>query len=264
MENKALNCESDVSASSRRYVAGFASSENEILESLQLRYRIFAGELGAQLETAAAQIDADRYDPHCRHLVVRDASSGRMVASTRLLSETGARAAGGFYSENEFDLSFLYGLPGRQMEVGRTCVDAEFRNGAVIATLWSKLADCVVNENIDYLFGCASVGLQDGGIQAQRVLRYLDQHHLSPATQRVRSYNRLPASDLREATEAPRLPPLLKAYVSLGAKACGEAYWDRDFDCIDVFMLLDVAQLAPRYARRFVRRPADDARANAA
>ena len=48
------------------------------------------------------------------------------------------------------------------------------------------------------------------------------------------------------------MPPLLKAYVSLGAKACGDAYWDRDFNCADVFMLLNVSDICPRYARHFL------------
>lgn len=247
----------------RRFVAELAVTEDEILESLQLRYRIFAGELGARLETAAAGIDADRYDPHCRHLVVRDTLTGGMVASTRLLTEQGARAAGGFYSENEFDLGFLAALQGRVMEVGRTCVDPGYRSGGVIATLWSRLAGLVVDEGIDYLFGCASIGLADGGAQAQAVLACLDRHHLSPPTRRVRAYNILPSPDRAIPESAPRLPPLVKAYVSLGARACGEAYWDRDFDCVDVFMLLDVAELAPRYARRFLRRAEGDALAQA-
>ena len=50
------------------------------------------------------------------------------------------------------------------------------------------------------------------------------------------------------------MPPLLKAYMSLGAKACGEAYWDQQFNCADVFMLLNVSELNPRYTRHFMQR----------
>jgi putative hemolysin len=52
----------------------------------------------------------------------------------------------------------------------------------------------------------------------------------------------------------PKLPPLLKAYFSLGAKACGEPYWDRDFNCADVFVLVNVSDLHPRYTRHFLDR----------
>lgn len=239
-------------ASAARFVARFAADEAEVMESLRLRYRVFAEELGAKLETASAGIDADPFDPHCRHLVVRDNWSGEIVASTRLLTEIEAAAAGGFYSQGEFDLRFLRDLVGRKMEVGRTCVAPAFRNGAVIATLWSRLAACVVDERIDYLFGCASIGLDDGPERANAVMKHLTGHFLSPATHRVKPYCALPATASEAGPNAPRLPPLMKAYVSLGARACGEAYWDHAFNCLDVFMLLDVARLEPRYRRRFL------------
>jgi len=56
------------------------------------------------------------------------------------------------------------------------------------------------------------------------------------------------------SVERVRMPPLLKAYLNLGAKACGEAFWDQDFNCADVFMLLNVSDLCPRYARHFLGR----------
>ena len=256
--------QSPATAGKRRFVAQLAASEEDILESLRMRYRIFGGELGANLKTGVAGIDTDRYDAHCRHLVVHDSLTGRMVASTRLLTEVGARAAGGFYSESEFDLGFLAGLPGRKMEVGRTCVDPAFRNGAVIATLWSKLFECVVQERQDFLFGCASIDLDDGGEYARSVLKHLDRHCLSSPLHRSRSYRPLPAGQERSSDATLRLPPLIKAYMSLGAKACGDAYWDQDFNCVDVFMLLDIAAMSPRYQRHFERAIPAEALAQAA
>jgi putative hemolysin len=236
----------------RRFVAQLATSESDILESLQLRYRVFAEELGAKLQTGAARIDMDRFDRHCSHLIVRDMLTRRIVASTRLLSEAGAAAAGGFYSESEFDLAFLGGLTGRKLEVGRTCVDPAFRSGAVIATLWSRLVEHVMAERYDYLFGCASISLEDGGQYAQSVMTYLSSQYQTDPDKRVRSRHCLPAADLRDASsKPPRLPPLLKAYVGLGAKVCGEGYWDQDFNCVDVFVMLEIANMAPRFVRHF-------------
>ncbi len=240
----------------QRFEVRFATTPVEILATQRLRYRIFADELGAQIDGGDAGIDHDQYDPFCRHLIVVEPDSGRIVACTRVLTDHMAPAAGGFYSSNEFDLAMLNSLPGRVMEIGRTCVDAEFRNGAVIATLWQGIAAFVVNERYDYLFGCASIGLEDGGASAHAILDQIRNRHMAPDFQRVRPYIPLPAADLRPADVAQprssRMPPLLKAYLSLGAKACGEAYWDRDFNCADVFMLLNVSDLQPRYARHFL------------
>ncbi|AXQ30320.1 GNAT family N-acetyltransferase [Solimonas sp. K1W22B-7] len=240
-----------------RFELGFAETAAEVLETQQLRYRIFAGELGAQIDSGAEGVDRDRYDEYCRHLFVREMESGRIIACTRILTDDRAALAGGFYSAGEFDLDMINGLPGRVMEIGRTCVDAEYRSGAVIATLWQGIAAYVTNEGYDYLFGCASIGLEDGGVAAHAILDQIRGKYLAPASQHVRPYVTLPAADAR-ATEKPKLPPLLKAYLSLGAKACGEPYWDQDFNCADVFMLLNVSDLHPRYARHFLGKGAEE------
>ncbi|NGY05827.1 GNAT family N-acetyltransferase [Solimonas terrae] len=234
-----------------RFEVRLAETSAEIRATQRLRYEIFAGELGAAIDGGDAGLDHDQYDPFCRHLMVCEAESGRIVACTRILTGERAPGAGGFYSADEFDLAMLDSLPGRVMEIGRTCVAPEYRSGAVIATLWQGIAAYIVNHGYDYLFGCASIDLRDGGASAHAILDQIRNQHLAPPSQRVRPYIPLPAAD-RRATEKTRMPPLLKAYLSLGAKACGEAYWDRDFNCADVFMLLDVRDLNPRYARHFL------------
>lgn len=240
-----------------RFTVSFARTQDEVLESQKLRYRIFAGELGAQIDGGEAGIDQDQYDAFCRHLLVREAETGRVVACTRILTDDQAQRAGGFYSAGEFELSMIDALPGRVMEIGRTCVDAEYRNGAVIATLWQRLAGFFTEHGFDYLFGCASIGLEDGGAQAHAILEQIRARHMAPEYHRVRPYYALPVADGRPADKV-KLPPLLKAYLSLGAKACGEAYWDREFNCADVFMLLNVSELCPRYARHFLGRSEAD------
>lgn len=234
-----------------RFDVRFAKTREEIAETQKLRYRIFAGELGAQIDGGAEGLDYDQYDPYCRHLMVVEEETGRIVACTRILTGDQAANAGGFYSANEFDLAMLDSLPGRVMEIGRTCVDAEYRGGAVIGLLWQGIASYITSQGYDYLFGCASIGLEDGGATAHAILDTIRGKYLAPEYQRVRPYNAMPAADSR-LDGKPKMPPLLKAYLSLGAKACGEPYWDRDFNCVDVFMLLNVSDLNPRYARHFL------------
>lgn len=236
-----------------RFIVGFATTRDEILETQRLRYRIFAGEMGAAIDGGEAGIDVDQYDAFCKHLTVRESDTGRLVACTRILTDDMAPRAGGFYSASEFDLGMIDALPGRVMEVGRTCVDAEYRNGGAIAVLWSGLASFITSQNYDYLFGCASIGLEDGGANAHAILGQIKDKYMAPTWQRVRPLIPFPVADARP-TQKVKMPPLLKAYVSLGAKACGEAYWDQDFNCADVFMLLSVGELHPRYARHFFGR----------
>src|SRR5690606_5155276 len=78
------------------------------LEAVQrLRYSIFSQEMSAAFPGCSEGIDADRYDPWCEHLMVRESSTGRIVGTYRLLTPVNAERLGGFYSESEFDLSPL-------------------------------------------------------------------------------------------------------------------------------------------------------------
>lgn len=231
-----------------RFSCKLATSEAEIRESQQLRYQIFAEEMGAQIDGGEHGLDRDDFDPHCEHLLVRN-EVGEIVACTRLLRCDAAARAGGFYSEHEFDIAAIKAQTGHKLEVGRTCVHADYRSGTTIAVLWSGLADYVAENHIDYLFGCASIPLADTPA-AHRVMEEIRNRYMSAPDLRVSPTNPLPPQDAASART--RMPPLLKAYVSLGARACGEPYWDTDFHCADVFMLLNLRELHPRYAKRFL------------
>lgn len=241
-------------AKTGRLSVELAKDNQTIQESLALRYRIFAEELGADLNTSDS-LDQDRFDQHCHHLVVRDNRSGQLIASTRLLTDQGALAVGSFYSETEFSMNPVKQLQGRKLEVGRTCVDARHRSGAAIAVLWSGLAAYIKKHKIDFLFGCASIDMQnDNGLMATAIMNRLRIHAFCDADLRVTPKNGLPITPYPDEVVAARMPPLLKAYIRLGAKACGEACWDADFGVADVFMLLDVNNLDASYSRHFMSR----------
>lgn len=231
-----------------RFSCGLAQNADEVRESQKLRYQIFAGEMGAQIDGGPDLLDQDELDPYCEHLIVRNAQ-GEIVACTRLLTCEGAERAGHFYSAHEFDIDGIVRLEGRKLEVDRTCVHADYRNGTTIAVLWSGLADYVAQNGIDYLFGCASVPLDDLD-GAHRIMQEIRNRYMSAPDLRVAPSHALPERVV--SFERTRMPPLLKAYVSLGARACGEPYWDTEFHCADVFMLLNLRELHPRYAKRFL------------
>jgi putative hemolysin len=65
---------------------GFARSQSDILDAQRLRYRVFAGEMGANLPSRTPGVDHDIYDPYCEHLVVRDTQSGEVVGTYRILA----------------------------------------------------------------------------------------------------------------------------------------------------------------------------------
>jgi putative hemolysin len=237
--------------SASRYHVSLAVDDSEIREAQRLRYQVFAEEMGARLSPALAGHDIDLYDPFCDHLLVRELAGGEVVGTYRILPPDAARRVGSYYAEQEFDLTRLSFLRPRMAELGRSCVHPAHRSGAVIARLWMGLAGYMTRYGHEYIVGCASIGMADGGHIAASVHRQLSERHLAPIEWRVTPRNRLPVESLDDGQRA-ALPPLIKGYARLGAMVCGEPAWDPDFNTADLLMLLPMAQLNRSYARRLI------------
>lgn len=240
-----------------RLFVELASSQDEVREAQALRYQVFGEELGAKLQPAVRGLDIDEFDTYCQHLLVREARTGRVVGCTRLLTDHQARRIGGFYSEGEFDLGDIQSLPGKLLEVGRTCIAPQYRQGSAIAVLWSGLAGFIYLHGVDYLFGCASIPLGDRDVQAAAMMNRIRRQAMSDRQVRVTPRTPLLTSQVSDDVLDAPLPALIKAYIRLGAKACGEPCRDPDFSVADVLMLLHVNDLNPAYSKHFLERVAD-------
>jgi putative hemolysin len=202
-----------------RFRVGLAYTPAEVLETQRLRYRVFAEEMGAQIKDGGQRIDRDWLDHFCHHLLVRDTETGQVVASTRLITDAQAQAAGGFYSAQEFDLRNILALPGRKLEVGRTCVHPDYRSGAVIALLWAGLAEFVRERGFAWLFGCASIELNDGGAchrpradgEASGPDRSARRTAHQAAAHRAAAAGQSPATSLAQGLSEPRCQGLRRA-----------------------------------------------------
>lgn len=233
------------------FMVSLARTEGEVREAQRLRYKVFAEELGAKMPGHAERIDEDRYDRYCEHLLVRDTDTNAVVGTYRILSPEQAKKAGGYYSEGEFDLLRLDSLRDSLVEVGRSCVHADYRGGAVITLLWAGLAQYMVENKYDYLIGCASIGMADGGHNAANIYNRIKADNLCPAEWRVFPNCALPYEALGDRAEE-FLPPLIKGYLRLGAYVCGDPAWDPDFNTADLLMLLPMSRLNKRYAKHFL------------
>tara|TARA_R100000306_G_scaffold62478_1_gene70780 strand:+ start:15407 stop:16318 length:912 start_codon:yes stop_codon:yes gene_type:complete len=235
-----------------------ARTAEELSAAQRLRFMVFTEEYGAELQTPTAGLDIDHYDQYCDHLLVVDNVSGRVVATTRLLDDRQAENCGGFYSESEFDLAAITALSGRKLEIGRTCVAPAFRNGATLALLWSGIARYVLDHNYDYLMGCGSISVSEGFDEAWSITRQIHNSHLIDPELRVEPRNALPrqaenVKSMYGRKQKVMIPPLIRAYLRLGARIGGDPCWDPHFRCADLFILLEVSALEARYARHFLK-----------
>lgn len=228
-----------------------ATTSEEVRAVQRLRYRVFIESGGLVDQANASGLDADEFDACCDHLIVRGSVTGMVVGTYRLLSPNGAKDFGRYYSENEFDLSRLKCFSDVMVEAGRACIDPHFRSGAVLLLLWSGLAAYMRLHRGQYLMGCASISLADGGSNASAVFRELPEAQRSPAQYHVVPHFPLPLIDAVCARPG-RTPPLLRGYLRSGAWVCGPPAWDQSFQCADLFLLLPLSRLESKYARRYV------------
>ncbi len=238
-----------------RYSIMVAATVDEVEAAQRLRHRVFADEMGARLHTSRTGLDVDPFDEHCDHLVVRDDRTGETVGTYRMLPPHRAAAAGGFYSDGEFDLTSLAPLREMLVETGRSCVHPDHRNGAVINLMWTGIARYLHLHGHRWLAGCASVPLASGCGSAEAVWAVVSGKHLSPPRLRVTPHRpyRLGAKPTEDRAQLlAAVPPLLRGYLRLGAWVCGEPAHDPDFDVADFFVLLSLDRVDPRYLRHFL------------
>ncbi|WP_260610971.1 GNAT family N-acyltransferase, partial [Streptomyces sp. WAC06614] len=148
------------------YTVRLARDEDEVRAAQRLRHLVFAGEMGARLDGPEPGVDSDAFDAYCDHLLVVEERTEQVVGTYRLLPPERAAVAGRLYSEGEFDLSALAPIRPDLVEVGRSCVHPAHRNGAVIALIWAGLARYMDRSGHNWLAGCCSIPLADGGVLA--------------------------------------------------------------------------------------------------
>ncbi|TAG11219.1 MAG: GNAT family N-acetyltransferase [Rhodobacterales bacterium] len=249
------------------YTLRLAATAEDLTAAQRLRYEVFVAELGGTgpLVDHSARLERDAYDPFFDHLVLVDrrrdpAGLDHVIGAYRVLPSDRRTAAGGFYSEGEYDLTPLLASGRRLLELGRSCVHADHRGGTAMFHLWNGLADYVLEREIEVLFGVASFHGTDIAALAEP-LSWLHHNHLAPPEMRVRA--RLPQRQEMDLIPADRLdrraalsatPALIKAYLRLGGFVGDGAFIDRAFNTTDVCLVMDTGQMSARHREFYLRK----------
>ena len=243
-----------------------AKTANDVDAAQALRYRIFYEDMGAipTTQCRALKRDIDRYDEVCDHLLVIDLEKTTdekpcVVGTYRLLLGNIAETTTGFYSENEFDVkNFIY-APEEILELGRSCIDGDYRRRGAMQLLWRGISEYIDIYAVKLMFGCGSIHGTDVD-DAKRVLSYLHHYHIAPKSMRpvalsdkYVSMNLMKKSALDIKQIQRELPPLLKGYLRVGGYVGKGAVIDHRFNTIDVSIVVETENLSGKYRSHFQR-----------
>ncbi|MEM9229888.1 MAG: GNAT family N-acyltransferase [Pseudomonadota bacterium] len=250
-----------------RFKIRLARTPDEVQAAQRLRYRVFVEEMGAPAADAdhELRLEQDEFDPFFDHLILMDSLRevedplDRVVGVYRLLPGVRAAKTCGFYGAREYDLSVIEQLDRRTVELGRSCVDAEYRRTVAMHLMWNALAEYVLSRDIQVLFGVASFHGTDPQAIAP-ALSYLHNFHLAPLEIRVHArpehavdMDLLPCEQIDRREAIGQIPNLIKAYLRVGGCVGQGAWIDRDFNTIDVCLLMDTTRMAQKYKNYYVR-----------
>jgi len=201
--------------------------------------------------------DEDVFDEFCDHLAVVDKRNGLVVGTYRLLLSSVAAKHQGFYSETEFDLANIKkNCSGELLEMCRACVLESYRKYHIINLLWKEIISYFAKYKVRYVFGCPSI--ENPSPQTiGKIFNFFKENYFAPESFRVeplknKIYHYDKNTQVKSPTEAYRLlPSLIRGYLKMGAVACSEPAWDKDFGTADFFMLLDTSRMNEAYKMRF-------------
>ena len=202
--------------------------------------------------------DEDGFDQHCRHVLIKDTSTGQAVGCFRLMLAANGTGLKHSYSAQFYDLAAFSEFEGPLAEVGRFCIHPNRSDPDILRVAWGALTAIVDEQGVEMLFGCSSFAGTD-------VSDYLDafallkERHLAPdcwlpgiKAPEVFEFT----AKLRTRPDAKRaalvMPPLLRTYLMMGGWVSDHAVVDRHMNTLHVFTGLEISAI-PAARKRLLR-----------
>ncbi len=254
---KLLVPRANIKIETENYLVETLTDPADLREIFRLRYEVFFREFaGRGNKFSFFPFDLDLHDFVCDHLAVKEKSSGKIVATYRLLFQEEGEARN-FYTGGEFDLTSFRKLRGNKLELGRACVHKEYRSGVVISLLWKGLCQYAKKTHTKYMFGCSSLCRKEFAslpfIKEQLQKRNAVVENFDVPVQSkysLENYNDLNLPSVISETHR-SMPSLINMYLLAGAKLGKEIAYDEEMDCLDFFTVLDFHHLPSSFERRF-------------
>ena len=248
------------------FIIKIAEKKSELKKAQALRYSVFYKEKKAipTISKKILRLDYDKVDKFADHLIVIDKNrkdiKNKIIGTYRLLRGDIAAHCGGFYTSSEFDLfKVLNSYKNNQiLELGRSCVHQDYRNGTIMNLLWKAIAEYVKLYKIKILLGCASFHGTDA-MKYTNELSYLRKNFslsdelsvksLDTKTHPIHTEINSNTNDLRTFV---KLPPLIKGYLRIGGKVSHDCFVDFKFNTIDLCVIVKTDNIDEKYKKKYL------------
>ena len=248
------------------FIIKIADKKSELKKAQALRYSVFYKEKKAipTISKKILRLDYDKVDKFADHLIVIDKNrkgiKNKIVGTYRLIRGDVAAHSGGFYTSSEFDLSKILNSyeNNKILELGRSCVHQDYRNGTIMNLLWKAIAEYVKLHDIKILLGCASFHGTDI-MKYTNELSYLRNNFSLPDELLVKSldtkiypaYNEI-NSKINDLRTFVKLPPLIKGYLRLGGRVSHDCFIDYKFNTIDLCVIVKTDNIDEKYKKKYL------------
>ncbi len=248
------------------FVIKLVEKKSELKKAQALRYSVFYKEkkVKPSLQKKILGLDYDKFDKFADHLIVIDKArkgiKNKIVGTYRLLRGDVGNNFSGFYTSSEFNLSNIINIYShiKILELGRSCVHKDYRNGTTVNLLWKAIAQYVKLYDIKVLLGCASFPGTDVTKFSNELL-YLRENFSLPDYLSVKSldkniyqvYSKY-KTNINNLRNFAKLPPLIKGYLRVGGKFSYNCYVDHDLKTIDLCVVVEIDNIDKKYKKKFL------------
>ena len=233
-----------------RYRARYASSQIDVLAAQSLRYQCFN-------LSNKDELDVDEFDALCQHVLIENLETEKLICCYRILKFDSGKNISSSYSSQFYDLKVVENFTEPMIEVGRFCIDPEENDPSVVLTAWAALAQIVVHNQTELLFGCSSFE----GIEKEKYFdsfallrdRYMAPDHWRPKIKaaQVFCYSKDLIYKVNKKKALLNMPPLLKTYLSMGAWVSDHAVVDLNMKTLHLFTGMEISKI-PKSRKKFL------------
>ena len=239
-----------------KFSVGFATTQEELMGAYKLRYEDLVLSY-RQDNVTELGYDTNDYDSYAKHIIVKEVATGEIVGYYRMIESGDIPAGKTFVCEEEYQFDALKRSGEKICEFSRAVVKKEYRGGVVLLMLWKFIMKYMLDNGVRYMIGDASFYGTDRDVYLKQISYLVNNYAIDPSLN-IRSRDTLPPMQLiptdgfddREMLNS--LPPLIKAYVTIGASISSETFTDTAFGSVDVFILVDLHHYNEAYVKRLL------------